>query len=443
VLGSKAPYTHPAGKSPIDGAYKSPEVEIVNLCMLTFAESPGNHRSVCFDISIFSLLGKFRYKVCRPVSWRLVTSQPSLVKQYNKIVHEQFEIHRIVERLDAVDKMTRYCGYPLPGWLCTMIIKLYKQMTEIRVHAEKKCRKILWPESDFSPTIQMWYNQIHAYLQLIRLQEGEAKNVGNILHFARRQHIAHPEHLTMYKLKDGLLFARIRKADLRKQAKGLHKVHLRDCLINAQTKKQRKRVAAIKQKCNQEKSKRMWYLIKQTVKDPHSLSVLRVQRVVNGEVKEYIVQEDVKQAIQRKCEIRFSLAHSTLIMKTLLRERLRYLSNESLARSIILGTYDIPSDLDPATKLILEEIGKLGMKIVNGEGNKIVITPDNFKHFWRKVNKFTSLSMSGIYYGHYKAAIQDELSSAVLALQLTVIARNGVPPENRSVGLQVMLEKIA
>jgi hypothetical protein len=119
------------------------------------------------------------------------------------------------------------------------------------------------------------------------------------------------------------------------------------------------------------------------------------------------------------------------------------LSDESLARSIILDTYDIPSDLDPATKLILEEIGKLGIKIVNGEGNKIIIMPDDFKRFWRKVNKFTSLSMSGVHYGHYKAAIQDEMSSEVLALQLTVIAQSGIPLENWSVGLQVMLEKIA
>ncbi len=93
-------------------------------------------------------------------------------------------------------------------------------------------------------------------------------------------------------------------------------------------------------------------------------------------------------------------------------------------------------------KLILEEIGKLGMKIVNGEGNEMVIMPNNFKRFWRKVNKFTSLSMSSVHYGHYKAAIQDELSSAVLALQLTVIVQSSVPPENWSVGLQVMLEKI-
>jgi hypothetical protein len=107
----------------------------------------------------------------------------------------------------------------------------------------------------------------------------------------------------MNELKDGLQFTHIRKAHLRKQAKGLRKVHLRDCLINAQTKRQHKRVAAIKQKCNWEESKQMWYLIKRTVKDLHSPSVLRVQRVVNGEVKEYIVQEDIEQAIQRECKV--------------------------------------------------------------------------------------------------------------------------------------------
>jgi len=51
--------------------------------------------------------------------------------------------------------------------------------------------------------------------------------------------------------------------------------------------------------------------------------------------------------------------------------------------------------------------------------------------------------MSGVHYGHYKAAIQDPQSTNVLALQLTVIARSGIPPESWSVGLQVMLEKIA
>jgi hypothetical protein len=72
--GLSEPYTHHSGKSPIDGGYKTPELEIVNLAMLNFAESPGDHRSLIFDVSTRSILGKFRYKVCRPVSRRLVTS---------------------------------------------------------------------------------------------------------------------------------------------------------------------------------------------------------------------------------------------------------------------------------------------------------------------------------------------------------------------------------
>jgi hypothetical protein len=51
--------------------------------------------------------------------------------------------------------------------------------------------------------------------------------------------------------------------------------------------------------------------------------------------------------------------------------------------------------------------------------------------------------MSGIHYGHYKAIILYEFSTKLLAQQLTVIARSGILPENWSVGLQVMLEKIA
>jgi hypothetical protein len=170
---------------------------------------------------------------------------------------------------------------------------------------------------------------------------------------------------------------------------------------------------------------------------------LREQRVVNTDVKEYTVQEDVEQAIQRECKVQFSLAHSAPVMKTLPGERLRYLSDKTLARLIMMGTYDIPSNMDPAIKPILEEIGKLGTKIVNWEGNEIVIRPKDFKRFWRKVNKFTSSSMSGVHFGHYKAAIQDEIISETLALQLTVISQSGIPPEHWSVGLQVMLEKIA
>jgi hypothetical protein len=99
----------------------------------------------------------------------------------------------------------------------------------------------------------------------------------HIICFARHQHINNPKGLMMEELNDGLQYARICQSDLRKQAKGLQKTHLRDCLVDLQEKKQKKRTTAIKQKINREESKRMWYVIKQTVKDPQSPSILKVQ----------------------------------------------------------------------------------------------------------------------------------------------------------------------
>ena len=45
---------------------------------------------------------------------------------------------------------------------------------------------------------------------------------------------------------------------------------------------------------------------------------------------------------------------------------------------MVEGTYEIPTELDDATQLILEEIGIMGMKIRKEEGHKIIITLRDF-----------------------------------------------------------------
>ena len=126
---------------------------------------------------------------------------PTCKQKTNRIVQEQCSIHRIQERLDAIDKMTKYCGHPSPKWLEKMILTLYAQMTEIRRYAEKKCRKIHTPISEFSPTIRLWYNRIHVYLQLIRLKEGKTKKVRNVFKLARKHNILKMVELPVAKLK--------------------------------------------------------------------------------------------------------------------------------------------------------------------------------------------------------------------------------------------------
>jgi hypothetical protein len=72
--------------------------------------------------------------------------------------------------------------------------------------------------------------------------------------------------------------------------------------------------------------------------------------------------------------------------------------------------------------------------MVNKEGTVIIITLEDFQRFWKKVGEFTSSSMSGIHYGHYKAAIQCNISTKLLAQQLTVVPRSGILPESWSIG---------
>jgi hypothetical protein len=109
-------YTHIKGSIPINGCYILPEIEALNVCMLPLLDSPGDHQAFIIDISTRLLLGEFCYKVCCPISHCLITSQQSSVNEYNRIVHKQFDQHRIVEHLDAVNNMTRYCGFPSPNF---------------------------------------------------------------------------------------------------------------------------------------------------------------------------------------------------------------------------------------------------------------------------------------------------------------------------------------
>ena len=90
--------------------------------------------------------------------------------------------------MDEVDKLSRICGTPTPPWLRSTMIKLYQQMDEIRVHGEKKRRKFLTPEVEYSPVIQHWYDRIHAYMNLLKLKQSVHKymNKGNARRRAKK-----------------------------------------------------------------------------------------------------------------------------------------------------------------------------------------------------------------------------------------------------------------
>ena len=76
-------------------------------------------------------------------------------------------------------------------------------------------------------------------------------------------------------------------------------------------------------------------------------------------------------------------------------------------------TFIIPSNLDDATALVLEEIGCISMQVRHSE-TIVMISADDLCYFWKRLKEETSFSYSGIHYSHYKAAAHSERLSHFL-----------------------------
>ena len=151
---------------------------------------------------------------------------------------------------------------------------------------------------------------------------------------------------------------------------------------------------------------------------------------------------ETKKFIFEETEYRFQLAGDALISKTKLLEQREYPLDTQITQQLIEGKFDISDDIDDVTALILEEIGRVGVQVFNGNV-AIDISSDEFQYFWRRIKEGTESSISGIHYDHYKAVAHSYRISGFLAKKLTLVAQTGCPSERWSYGLTVMLENIA
>ena len=178
----KEPNTFTGGYKPIDGVWVLVELEIGGFKILPFLESVGNHRTMGFDVSTQLLIGEFKHWVVRAACRRLNIKTASL-SRYNAVLKRLMTAHKIEERLDAIidvivdDKPTAAQKTQMDG--------LDGQFMELQTHAERKCRKILKPELQFSGPVKLWHERMQAYQALVRWKKGNTKNDSNIIRTVR------------------------------------------------------------------------------------------------------------------------------------------------------------------------------------------------------------------------------------------------------------------
>ena len=157
--------TYIDGSRPIDGVWASRSLEIGGFKILSYLEGVGDHRTMLFDVESRSLLGIDEHRVVRGACRRLNTKTSSL-RSYTRILNRLMTVHKMEERLDALI-MEIENNRPTPAQRQKMDT-LDRQMVELQICAEKKCRKIIKPDLEFSPQVQLWHERMQAYKMLIR-----------------------------------------------------------------------------------------------------------------------------------------------------------------------------------------------------------------------------------------------------------------------------------
>jgi hypothetical protein len=71
------------------------------------------------------------------------------------------------------------------------------------------------------------------------------------------------------------------------------------------------------------------------------------------------------------------------------------------------------------------------------------ITKEDFQAYWQKTKECTSSSISGLHYGHYKAAASDDFLSEIHALMMELVVTGAIPLAHWEMGLSCMIKKVA
>ena len=437
------PNTHASGSEQIDGVWCSSDITITAVKWLTYEESPGDHRASVFDFTTLSAIGSVERKISLPQCRRLISTNPGAVESYTGDMDKQWDIHRIDERLDAIDEATQGV-FPIPEEYQILSERLDKQTIEIQIHCENRCRIIYRPDSAFSPDFSIWHKRYQIFKQLIRMQENRVRNTGILCKKARKLGIEAPRQWSIEECRHGLAICKAWKRKLHKYAPALRKEHLQDLLLDAEANKDTERAKAIREMMDREESKSMWSQLNYTFKDNggRSNAVTRVERMENGEVVEYTQQEEIEQVVREETQHRFTLAASSPLCNDLLGDQLGYIADTEVATAILNGTFVPPDNVSDATLLVLEEISRIAAEIRRGEVD-LNLTDEQFTMYWKAINEHTSSSRSRVHFGHYKVAAMSKRLSKYFAKKLTFIGRTGWAPERWGTGLTVLLEKIA
>jgi hypothetical protein len=130
-----------------------------------------------------------------------------------------------------------------------------------------------------------------------------------------------------------------------------------------------------------------------------------------GAIMERTTKDTVENTIFSEIhEKRYMMAGEAPICNGELFDQFGYMANTPASRDVLDRKYVAPDNADAATMEPFTEIAAI-RKQIPANLVSIVMSPEQWKQYWKAMNEETSLSKLGLHFGHYIAGCKSEIVS--------------------------------
>jgi hypothetical protein len=436
-MGASSGATFFRGLQPIDGLWMSKDLGISNACVMLFGYGVGDHCAFILDIPLESLVGVNPVKIIRPVSRHLNSRLPTCGKAYVENLEANISCHRLLECL-----YNAHTGKYSAKETAKRVIIIDKEGKAYLRHAEKICRKIKCCRIPFLPEASIWIQRVQVYYLLLRFHQGKIKNRGNLKRAARRCNIPNLLGLTIAEILARLETCKKECAFYQEHGQCFRRKHLNNWLQIAQEQEDKEAFQKISSIIQREQQRSFWRKLNFMTGKKRTRSAISLQ--VKGKCRlivEHTTRDSVERTIYSKIhEKQYTLAGDAPICNGKLFQDFRYCANMPASIAVLDSTYVPPMTSDAATRDLFAEIATIH-HLVPENSVTIIITPEQWKQYWKVISEETSSSKSGIHFGHYIVGSKSDIISHYHSACVLVILAHAIKLKRWSWGLSVMLEK--
>ena len=419
------PKTWNRGKAAIDHVYMTVDV-IKAVKKAGYAPfdvvALSDHRGIFFDLDMRLLFDEELYSTVPAQFRRLQSSNVKSVQQYNKLFTQEWDKHRIDNRLETI--LMRIKKEGPTAELIKRLNNIDTQITEIMRFSEKKCSTISRHCVDpWSPQLKELSREIRYLIVQIKhtIRDEMSRSIVTCMH-----KVSNLNERLRFKRKEYREY--IKKAaahrEMHLDERAQHHVMLGKYLSAASEIKRLKHIEVQKRD-----SRKIQYVLDNNKRDSATYilipalseysnmatfneNIYCVQQMWNkiqikggADINNWIRITD--KAVIEEILIQWQVLHFTQANDTPFTSEfwVEELQKDHVSESIINGTYKPPEDLPWEAQEVLCHM-KRSQKIK--EEVQAYSTFEEFRTFYKLATEATSSSPSGRHYGHFKALLESE-----------------------------------